>query len=93
MTEYLNDERLSAFFAESKKVLKDNGKLMTTVISRYGFGFIYVTAAKLLRGIDKYNYHKKQVVKKLKDAGFADIKIIRLDSWLHIPWAFMVIAQ
>ena len=92
-TEYLNYEQLGAFFAESKKVLKNNGQIMTTVISRYGLGFIYITLAKILRGISKYNYRKKQVIEKLKEAGFADIKIIKLNSWLYFPWAYMAIAE
>lgn len=93
MTEYLDEEQLSGFFTESKKVLKDDGMLITTVISKYGLGFVYITLAKILRGTDKYNYHKKQIVAKLKEAGFADIEIIRLDSWLFIPWAYLVIAR
>ena len=92
-TEYLNDEQLSAFFAESKKVLKSGGQIITTVISRYGLGFIYITLAKMLRGISKYNYRKKQVTEKLKEAGFTDIKIIKLNSWLYFPWAYMAIAE
>jgi len=92
-TEYLNYEQLSAFFAESKKVLKNNGQIITTVISRYGLGFIYITLAKILRGISKYNYRKKQVIEKLKEAGFDDIKIIKLNSWLYFPWAYMAIAE
>jgi len=93
MTEYLNEGQLAAFFAESKKALDSNGRLITTVISRYGFGFIYVTAAKVLRGINKYNYHKKRIIEKLKEAGFTNINIIHLDSWLCIPWAYMIIAE
>ena len=93
MTEYLNVKQLDGFFAESKKVLKSNGRLITTVISRYGFGFVYIMMARIIRGIDKYNYTKRQVVEKLRVAGFTDIEIIRLDSWLFIPWAFMVIAE
>ena len=93
MTEYLDEEQLSAFFTESKKVLKNDGRLITTVISKYGFGFIYITMAKMLRGIEKYNYRKKQIIKKLKGAGFTNIQIIRLNSWLCIPWANMVVAE
>ena len=93
MTEYLDQEQLSGFFAESKKILNDTGRLMTTVISRYGFGYIYIAAAKLLRGIDKYNYGRKQIIRMLEDAGFGKIEIIALNSWLHIPWAYMVIAE
>ena len=66
---------------------------MTTVISKYGFGFLYVTAAKLVRGIDKYNYKQKTVANILEDTGFYDIKIINLGSWLYVPWAYLVVAQ
>jgi len=93
MTEYLNEEQLGVFFAESKKVLKNNGRLITTVISKYGFGFIYIAAAKILRGISKYNYRPKRIVKKLKEAGFTHIQIIKLNSWLCVPWAYMVVAE
>ena len=93
MTEYLNEEQLDAFFAESKRVLKNDGKLITTVISKYGFGFIYITMAKILRGISKHNYRPKEIIKKLKKAGFIDIQIIKLNSWLCIPWAYMVVAE
>jgi cyclopropane fatty-acyl-phospholipid synthase-like methyltransferase len=94
MTEYLDPGQLSNFFAESKKVLKPGGgKLVTTIISPYGFGFAYVTLAKKLRKIDKYYYRKKQIAENLRRAAFTDIKIINLDSWLWIPWAYLVIAQ
>ncbi len=93
MTEYLDSGQLDAFFAESKKVLKENGQLITTIISRYGMGFIYVTLAKILKGINKYNYLPKDVIIKLENAGFNNIKIIRLNSLLSVPWAYMVIAQ
>lgn len=92
MTEYLNEEQLQRFFSESRKVLKDNGKLITTVISKYGMGFAYITMAKLARGIDKYNYKKQYIIEKLKQAGFGAIEIIDLNSWLYIPWAYLVVA-
>ncbi|GAF72008.1 unnamed protein product [marine sediment metagenome] len=93
MTEYLDEEQLSVFFAESKKVLKDDGTFITTVISKYGLGFVYITMAKLLRGINKYYYHPGEIIKKLKAAGFSDVKIIKLNSWLRVPWAYMVVAE
>ena len=93
MTDYLNPAKLSDFFAESKKVLKPGGKLMTTIISRYGFGFVYIYLARKLRKIDKYNYNKTQVMEKLKQAGFASIEIVALNSWLEIPCAYLVIAE
>jgi SAM-dependent methyltransferase len=93
MTEYLDGQQLQKFFSAARKVLKDDGKLMCTVISKCGFGFLYVTAAKKIRGIDKYNYTRKYVRDTLKEAGFADIEIINLSSWLNIPWAYLVIAQ
>jgi ubiquinone/menaquinone biosynthesis C-methylase UbiE len=93
MTEYLDERQLQKFFSETKKTLKDNGRLMTTVISKCGFGSLYIVAAKIIRGIVKYNYSKKQVMNMLSQAGFADIEIVNLNSWLHIPWAYMVVAK
>ena len=93
MTEYLNPEQLNAFFSESKKVLNNNGKLITTVISNWGFGFAYVSMAKIVKGIDKYNYSKKNIIKSLNSAGFNNINIVKLNSWLTVPWAYLVIAQ
>jgi ubiquinone/menaquinone biosynthesis C-methylase UbiE len=93
MTEYLDEKQLSDFFVESKKILKNSGMLTTTVISKYGFGFVYIIMAKLLRGITKYNYHEKWVIEKIKEAGFAKIQIVRLNSRLYIPWAYMIVAE
>jgi SAM-dependent methyltransferase len=93
MTEYLSSEQLTAFFAESKKTLRPGGKLITTVISPYGFGFLYVALAGKIRKIEKFTYNKSQIMEKLKQAGFADIEIINLDSHLQIPWAYLIIAQ
>ena len=93
MTEYLSSEQLDIFFKETKAVLNKNGKLITTVISKYGYGFMYITAARLIRGISKYNYKKKDIVDKLRKAGFENIQIINLNSWLGIPWAYLVTSQ
>jgi SAM-dependent methyltransferase len=93
MTEYLNPKQLITFFSQSKSLLKENGRLMTTVISKCGFGFLYITAAKMIRGIVKYNYSKKQITDMFKGVGFVDIEIINLSSWLNIPWAFIVVAK
>jgi ubiquinone/menaquinone biosynthesis C-methylase UbiE len=92
MTEYLDGQQLQKFFNEAGKTLKDNGKLVTTIISKHGLGLLYVTAAKVIRGIDKYNYAKKEVIVMLKEAGFADIEIINLNSWLYVSWAYLVVA-
>jgi cyclopropane fatty-acyl-phospholipid synthase-like methyltransferase len=93
MTEYLSGEQLSIFFSEARKVLAEEGQLMITIISKYGFGFLYVAAAKLIRGIHKYNYTKRSVMNMLKEAGFSDIEFINLNSWLSFPWAYMAIAK
>lgn len=93
MTEYLNPQQLSSFFRQAKIVLGDNGTLMSTVISKYGVGFTYIAAAKLLRGVRKYNYTKKQVAAELTKAGFANIEITDVSSWLGIPWAYMATAK
>lgn len=92
MTDYLNTDQLQSFFVEARAVLNNGGKLMTTVIATYGFGSFYVTIARLIRGVNKYTYSKKQIIEKLKDAGFTDIKIVSLNSWCF-PWAYLVIAQ
>lgn len=93
MTEYLNPEQLSAFLSEAKKVLNKQGIFMSTFISNYCFGYAYVKFAKILKNIDKYYYGKKQVLGLLSRTGFKDIEIINLNSWLKIPWAYMVIAK
>jgi len=93
MTDYLNPDKLSTFFAESKKVLKPSGKLMTTIISRYGFGFVYIHLARTVRKIDKYNYNKTEITEKLKQAGFTSIEIINLTTWLKVPCAYLTIAE
>jgi len=43
--------------------------------------------AKMIRGIDKYNYTIKRVTDMLKEAGFADIEIVNLSSWLYVSFA------
>jgi ubiquinone/menaquinone biosynthesis C-methylase UbiE len=93
MTDYLNPEKLIAFFTESKKVLKPGGKLMTTVISRYGFGAVYIYLARTIRKIDKYNYNKTEIKEKLKQSGFTSIEIINLTTWLKVPCAYLTVAE
>jgi len=93
MTDYLDAGQVQTFLAEAKSVLNDGGKLIVTFPDTYGLGFFYVRAARLIRGVEKYTYSKKQIIEKLKRAGFTDIEIVKLNSWLHIPWAYMAIAQ
>jgi ubiquinone/menaquinone biosynthesis C-methylase UbiE len=93
MTEYLNPEQLSVFFQQARIAIKQGGELVTTIVSKHGFGFLYITAAGLLRGVSKYNYSKREVSDKLRDAGFKEISIVNLNSWLGIPWAYLVTAK
>lgn len=93
MTDYLNGEQVQKFLTEAKAVLNDGGKLMATFPDTHGLGFFYVRAARYIRGVDKHTYAKKQVIEKLKAAGFTNIEIVKLNSWLHVPWAFLAIAQ
>ncbi|MGA2323251.1 MAG: class I SAM-dependent methyltransferase [Sedimentisphaerales bacterium] len=93
MTEYLNPEQLDDFFKQARFALKENGEIVTTIVSKYGFGYLYITAARLLRGISKYNYSKREICDKLREAGFKEILIIDLNSWMGIPWAYVVIAS
>ena len=89
MTDYLNRQQLQQFFNEARKVLKNDGRLITTIISKYGF--LYIAAAKMIRGIDKYNYTRKRTLDMLEKAGFTDIEIINLRRF-YIPWAYLVVA-
>lgn len=93
MTDYLNPDKVQKFFAQAKTVLKNGGKLMVTFPDAYGLAYFYVKAARLLRGIEKYTHSKKQIRKQLKEAGFTRINIIKLNSWLSLPWAYMIIAE
>jgi cyclopropane fatty-acyl-phospholipid synthase-like methyltransferase len=93
MTEYLNPEQLSAFLDNAEKVLNERGIFISTFISNYCLGYTYVKLAKILKGIDKYCYPKKEIINKLKHTGFTNIKIINLNSRLYIPWAYLVIAE
>jgi ubiquinone/menaquinone biosynthesis C-methylase UbiE len=93
MTEYLNPEQLSAFLNEAKKVLNEQGILVSTFVSNYCLGYTYVKLATILKGIDKYCYSKKRILELVGRAGFKDIEIINLSSWLKIPWAYLVLAE
>ncbi|MBN2019734.1 MAG: class I SAM-dependent methyltransferase [Sedimentisphaerales bacterium] len=93
MTDYLNDEKLQSFFCEAKKVLKEDGQLLTTTIRPNGWGLVYLVLARYWRGTDKHACAKKRVADMLKNAGFNDIEILNLNSWLGIPWACLVIAK
>jgi ubiquinone/menaquinone biosynthesis C-methylase UbiE len=93
MTDYFDGEKLQQFFNEAKKVLKAGGSLMTTTIRPNGWGLIYLFLARYWRRVDKHGCAKKHVVEKLKKAGFNDIQLINLSSWLGIPWACLVIAK
>jgi ubiquinone/menaquinone biosynthesis C-methylase UbiE len=92
-TDYLNRGKLQQFFCESKKVLKDGGKLMTTVIRLNGWGLIYLFLARFVRGVDKHACSTRGVIKMLRKAGFNEIDIVNLNSWLGVPWAYLVIAE
>jgi len=93
MTDYLNDDNLQRFFCEAKKVLKDGGQLITTTIRPSGLGLVYLVLARYWRGTDKHACAKKRVARMLKTAGFNNIEMINLSSWLGIPWACLVIAK
>ena len=93
MTEYLDPQQLMLFFDQAKKVLQTGGKLISTIISPHGWGAFYVLMARKVKGINKYCHCENQTLKKLRQAGFENIEIIQLRSWLALPWAYLVIAQ
>ena len=93
MTDYLSGEKLQRFFCEAKKVLRDGGQLITTTIRPNGWGIIYLFLARYWRGVDKHGCAKRRVAEKLQKAGFSEIEMINLNSWLGIPWACLVVAK
>jgi len=93
MTDYFNDEKLQKFFCEAKKVLNDGGQFITTTIRPNGWGLVYLLLARYWRGVDKHGCAKKRVLEKLKKAGFKDVQLINLSSWMGIPWACLVTAS
>ena len=90
MTDYFDLEQLQQFFQQADAVLNPGGKLMTTMITPYGFGSLYVRAARWLRGVDKYTHSKRKVARLLQPQ-FTDVKFIDLNAWF-CPWAYLVIA-
>ena len=93
MTDYLNGDELQEFFTEAKKVLNPGGQLITTTIRPNGWGLVYLALARYWRRVDKHGCAKKRVIEKLRKAGFAEIEMINLNSWLGIPWACLVTAK
>ncbi len=93
VTEYLNPEKLGAFLSEAEKVLNKQGIFISTFISNYCLGYGYIKLAKILKNIDKYYYSKKQIQELIGRAGFKNVEIINLGSWLNIPWAFLTKAE
>jgi ubiquinone/menaquinone biosynthesis C-methylase UbiE len=93
MTDYFNSEKLQQFFNEAKKAIKEGGQLITTTIRPSGWGLVYIFLARYWRGSDKHAFAKKRVAEMLKNAGFNDIDMINLNSWLGIPWACLVTAR
>ena len=92
MTDYLSPDALRAFVEAARAVLAPGGELVTTVIATYGFGFLYVRLAKLLRGVDKYTYRRRGILEMLRDAGFESRRVYPLRSWCF-PWAYLVRAR
>ncbi len=92
MTDYLDARHLQDFFTQAKAVLRPNGRLMTTVIERYGFGAFYTTVAKYVRGVDKFTHPRQAVRRMLCAAGFTDIEFTALRAWV-VPWAHWVVAR
>lgn len=91
MTEYLSPEKLRAFFEQAHKVLKPNGTFITTVISDKGWGSFYVSMARSIRKIDKYNYGAEFVIDSLEKSGFIISRSAEINSFFKIPWAELYI--
>lgn len=86
MTEYLAPDELGQFIEQSVGALKPGGTFATTVILNRGIGWLYVTLARI-KGIKKYNYSINTVTKM---ASGKNIRITKLNSVLHIPFAFLL---
>lgn len=86
-SEYLSPDDFLQFLNECKKVLKPRGILQFTIIANKAWGSFYIKAAKL-KGIIKYNYSKKEIEKMLVEKSFSVKKILNLNSYGKIPWAY-----
>jgi cyclopropane fatty-acyl-phospholipid synthase-like methyltransferase len=87
LTEYLDKSELADYFRETRRILKDNGTFMTTVIDDRGWGKIYTAAALRARGILKYSYSQKYSSGLLNEAGFSRVSALPIRSWFGVPWA------
>jgi len=93
VTEYLDSQQINNFIGQSYTALDAGGIFLSTFISTGGWGFVYIALARYIRRIRKYNYKQKLIKSLLQEAGFQEVEIIPLRSWLSIPWAFLVRAK
>jgi predicted TPR repeat methyltransferase len=93
MTDYLGAESLETFFAQAYAVLGDGGQLLTTVVRRCAVSLLYVTAAKRVRGVNKFCYRPEAIEAMVKKAGFDSVRLVPLDAMLGMGWAYAVVAR
>ncbi len=93
VTDYLSPSEIQGFIKNAWAVLNPGGQLVFTAISPYGWGGFYIQLARRLRRVKKYCYRTKTMRQWLNQAGFTDIRIIPMNSWLRIPWAYTVTAK
>jgi len=93
LTEYLDQYRIQRLFFEVYTVMKKGGVFVMTNISDKGWGRVYITLSRKVRKIDKYFYPSRFILDNLAQINFTGIEMIRLNSYLNIPWAELYICR
>ncbi|MFA6197908.1 MAG: glycosyltransferase [Patescibacteria group bacterium] len=93
LADYLGPNELQAFIQNSHAVLEPNGELIFTAISPKGWGGLYIWMARHVRHVKKYCYRHAEIRRWMEQSGFSNIEIIPMNSWLKIPWAYIVKAK
>ena len=93
MTDYLSPDQLQMFITQAHAVLRDGGVFYTTVVRRCPVSWLYITAARRIRGVSKYSYTADQLNAMAQTAGFASMRLIPLNALCGMRWAYVLIAR
>lgn len=89
MTEYLSYKELEAFLVQGTDRLERGGILATTIILNRGLGKLYIFLAGM-KGIQKYNYSKSQILSMIRQLKNVKIRVTPLQTVMKIPFAVLL---